>query len=77
MGRKRPDIGIPKIGLPVHGGKDTGQFGFMYVGDQLVFDPDLYHRFKLRNKSVCRTRKVDLLKSEINNNREHTPDLTS
>jgi hypothetical protein len=69
MGKKRPDIGIPRIGLPVYGGKETGQFGFVYVGDQLVFDPDIYNRYRLKNKSVCRERGgLNVEKSALNEN---------
>ena len=44
MGRKRVDVGIQKIQYPVYGGKETGKFGFVYVGDQLCFDKDIYEK---------------------------------
>jgi hypothetical protein len=44
MGRKRMDLGTTKIAYPAYAGKETGQFGFMYVGDQLCFDKDIYER---------------------------------
>ena len=65
MGRKRVDVGIQKIQYPVYGGKETGKFGFVYVGDQLCFDKDIYERHQKLESYVEKKRQKSASRSNV------------
>ncbi len=65
MGGKRVDVGIQKIQYPAYGGKETGKFGFLYVGDQLCFDKDIYERKRKLESYVEKKRQKSATRSNV------------